>query len=86
MKTQRHISEGLSFVGNDYHKRYCVFCVVDGSGEVLDRGRIEHLESGESQRGQTYNLHFCVVENRENWGQSIRLQNPTRRKGRSVNP
>jgi hypothetical protein len=41
MKTQRHTTEGPSFIGIDYHKRYSVFCVVDGSGEVLDRGKAD---------------------------------------------
>ena len=32
-----------SFIGIDYHKRYSVFCVLDAQGEVLERGRIDHL-------------------------------------------
>lgn len=36
-----------SFIGIDYHKRYSVFCVVDGAGEILNRGRIEHARPGE---------------------------------------
>lgn len=33
-------------IGIDYHKRYSVFCVIDAEGEVLERGRIEHVEPG----------------------------------------
>jgi transposase len=36
-----------SFIGIDYHKRYSVFCVVDGAGKILQRGRIDHLFPGE---------------------------------------
>lgn len=35
-----------SFIGIDYHKRYGVYCVVDGQGGVLERGRIEHTQPG----------------------------------------
>ena len=30
------------FIGIDFHKRYSVFCVLDASGTILERGRIEH--------------------------------------------
>lgn len=46
MKTQSHTTEKPSYIGIDYHKRYSVYCVVDGQGEILERGRIEHLEPG----------------------------------------
>jgi transposase len=28
----------------DFHKRYSVYCIVDGAGIVLERGRIEHQQ------------------------------------------
>jgi predicted NBD/HSP70 family sugar kinase len=29
-------------IGIDFHKRYSVFCVLDATGGILERGRIEH--------------------------------------------
>src|SRR5262245_32375148 len=43
MRRQSIITERSSFIGIDYHKRYSVFCVLDPQGEVLERGRIDHL-------------------------------------------
>jgi transposase len=43
MRTQPMVKEESSFIGIDYHKRYSVFCVLDAPGEVLERGRIDHL-------------------------------------------
>ena len=44
MKTQSNKKVGPSYIGIDYHKRYSVYCVVDGEGEVQERGRIEHID------------------------------------------
>jgi hypothetical protein len=33
------------FIGIDYHKAYSVFCVVNAGGEVMERGRIEHVNA-----------------------------------------
>jgi Transposase and inactivated derivatives len=46
MKTQSDTRKEPSFIGIDYHKRYSVYCVVDVRGEVLERGRIEHVDPG----------------------------------------
>ncbi len=46
MKTQSTLKTEPSFIGIDYHKWYSVYCVVDGQGEVLERGRIEHAQPG----------------------------------------
>lgn len=46
MKTQSTLKTEPSFIGIDYHKRYSVYCVVDGQGEVRERGRIEHAQPG----------------------------------------
>ena len=43
MRTQPIMKAESSFIGIDYHKRYSVFCVLDAQGEVLERGRIDHL-------------------------------------------
>jgi transposase len=43
MRTQPIEREESSFIGIDYHKRYSVFCVLDARGEVMERGRIDHL-------------------------------------------
>jgi hypothetical protein len=37
------LKEESSFIGIDYHKRYSVFCELNAQGEVLERGRIDHL-------------------------------------------
>ncbi len=51
MKTQpKSLPTESSFIGIDYHKRYSVYCVVDGHGEVLGQGRIEHAISGDFGR------------------------------------
>jgi transposase len=51
MKTTTHASPPASttpstkaeyFTGIDYHKRYSVYCVLDGAGQIQERGRIEH--------------------------------------------
>jgi transposase len=44
MKTQLKPTTEPSFIGIDYHKRYSVYCVVNGHGDVLERGRIEHAQ------------------------------------------
>lgn len=46
MKTQLKPTKEPSFIGLDYHKRYSVFCVVDGEGAVVERGRIDHSQPG----------------------------------------
>ena len=30
------------YIGIDFHKRYSVFCAIDASDRVLERGRIDH--------------------------------------------
>jgi len=42
MKILKVLPVDPSFIGIDYHKRYSVFCVVDSTGNVLRRGRIDH--------------------------------------------
>jgi transposase len=46
MKTQFHSTREPRYIGIDYHKRYSVYCVLDERGEVLERGRIEHVDPG----------------------------------------
>lgn len=43
MKTRTTPQSGPSFIGIDYHKHYSVYCVSDLTGEVKERGRIEHI-------------------------------------------
>jgi signal transduction histidine kinase len=46
MKTQLKPTKEPSFIGMDYHKRYSVFCVIDGEGAVVERGLIDHSQPG----------------------------------------
>ena len=43
MRTQPLLKKESSFIGIDYHKRYSVFCVLNAQGEIMERGRIDHL-------------------------------------------
>jgi transposase len=45
--TSQPIQPERSFIGIDYHKRYSVFCVINGTGQILERGRIEHHFPGQ---------------------------------------
>ena len=47
MKTQSTPQTESAFIGIDYHKRYSVYCVVDGQGKQLGNGRIDHVEPGQ---------------------------------------
>jgi len=33
---------GPFYIGIDFHKHYSVFCVIDESGSIIERGRIDH--------------------------------------------
>ena len=46
VKTQLNQTTEPSFIGIDYHKKYSVYCVVNGQGAELQRGRIEHSQPG----------------------------------------
>jgi transposase len=43
MKTTSTTKAVPVFIGIDYHKRYSVYCAVNDRGEILARGRIEHV-------------------------------------------
>jgi len=36
------ITESAVFIGVDFHKRYSVYHVIDGAGQNLAKGRIDH--------------------------------------------
>lgn len=40
-------STGTFFIGIDFHKRYSVYCVVDATGQVQARGRLDHATPSE---------------------------------------
>ena len=50
MKPQKSLEKEAVYIGIDYHKRYSVFCVIDRDGEVLERGRIEHVRPEEFRK------------------------------------
>ena len=42
MKPTNPSHNNAIFIGIDFHKRYSVFCVIDSTDRVLDKGRIDH--------------------------------------------
>lgn len=50
MKTRKSPETEPVYIGIDYHKRYSVYCVVDGAGNEVERGRIEHERPGDFVR------------------------------------
>jgi hypothetical protein len=57
------VTEAVTFIGIDYHKKYSVYHAVDAAGSDLGKGRIEHHSSHDLDLplvfmgGPNYNPH-----------------------------